>query len=142
MAIYAGRPDLEYEGPTLQADVLISTALESALQSRGKSAPPPISVRALIDTGSTRTVIREGIAQTLGLEPVSSVRVKTASSTETQRDVYSIQLVLPNGPTADLTQAVEMPLQEQGIDVLIGRDILAGAVFVYLGTENTFTLSF
>ena len=54
--------------------------------------------------------------------------------------MYSVQLILPNGSTADLTQAVELPLQEPGIDVLIGRDILSQGMLVYLGTKNEFTL--
>ena len=142
MATYAGRVDLENNGPTIPVDVLVSTALEASLRSLNQMVPDATKAGALIDTGSTVTVIRQGIAQTLGLEPVNTVRIKTASSTEAAQDVYSIQLVLPNGAAAELTQAVEMPLQDQGIDVLIGRDILAKSVFVYLGTENTFTLSF
>lgn len=130
MGVYTGRVDLENGGPLLQVDVLVSTALEDALKARQQRVPSPIKATALVDTGSTRTVIREGIADELGLKPVSTVTAKTASATESQRNVYSIQLVLPNGLTADLTQAIELPLQEQGIDVLIARDILAGAAFV------------
>jgi hypothetical protein len=143
MGIYTGKGSLELDGPLLPVDILPSSALLNALESRQQKTPSPISCTALIDTGTTRTIIREGIAADLDLHPVGRVKARTASSSVEgdPRSIYSIQLVLPNGLTADLTQAVEMPLREPGIDVLIGRDILRHAVFVYIGTENQFTLS-
>lgn len=37
---------------------------------------------------------------------------------------------------------IEAPLQGQNIHALIGRDILAHSVFVYIGYTNLFSLSF
>ena len=36
---------------------------------------------------------------------------------------------------------MEMPLQGQHVQCLIGRDVLADAVLVYLGESNRFSLS-
>jgi len=36
---------------------------------------------------------------------------------------------------------VEAPLESQHISCLIGRDVLARGVFIYLGSGNAFTLS-
>lgn len=116
MPIYSARQDLHYQGPVLTVDILVSTSLERSLLARGERIPTPMNCHALIDTGSTQTVIREGIAETLGLQPAGVVRAKSASAIESQCRTYAIQLVLPNGSTADLDQAVEMPLRDPEID--------------------------
>jgi hypothetical protein len=39
------------------------------------------------------------------------------------------------------TTVIEMPLDDQHVGLLIGRDILARVAFIYLGPSNAFTLS-
>ncbi|MFZ0226565.1 MAG: aspartyl protease family protein [Mycobacterium sp.] len=140
MGLYTGSGDLEHDGPLLAVDLSISSALQRSLEAQKQHVPQSVRCNGLIDTGSSRTVIRLGLARKLRLNPVSTVRARTASGAEEACGVYSVQLILPNGSTADLTQAVELPLQEPGIDVLIGRDILSQGMLVYLGTKNEFTL--
>lgn len=53
---------------------------------------------------------------------------------------YAIRFTLPNDIVVETT-AFEAPLEEQSIEALIGRDVLAQGAFVYLGYSNTFSFS-
>ena len=52
-----------------------------------------------------------------------------------------MRLVFPNNVIANGT-LLEAPLQGQNIQCLIGRDVLAHGVLVYIGYQNLFSLSF
>lgn len=95
----------------------------------------------MVDTGASNTVIKTGIAQQLGLQPVGAIPVNTPSSHNVVLPTYAIRILLPKNMVAQVT-ATEAPLQGQNIEGLIGRDLLQHGVLVYLGTENQFTLSF
>ncbi len=92
----------------------------------------------MIDTGATNTVIRQGIAQQLGLQPVGVTYINTPSSTNVPCYEYLIRLVFPNNVVGETT-AIEAPLKDQHI---LGREVLAHGVFVYIGHSNLFSLSF
>lgn len=96
---------------------------------------------ALIDTGATGTVIQSGIARQLGLNPVGIALINTPSSTNVQCYQYQVTMLFPNNVQVAAT-AIEAPLQGQHIQCLIGRDVLAHGVLVYIGYTNSFTLSF
>ena len=53
---------------------------------------------------------------------------------------YSARLVFPNGTGFDIT-AIETPLPA-GLQMLIGRDVLAKGTFNYEGLSESFTLTF
>ncbi|MFQ5895551.1 MAG: aspartyl protease family protein [Nitrospinota bacterium] len=96
----------------------------------------------MIDTGATGSVIKHGLAAQLGLNPVSVTYITTAMATVPQRClVYLVRLVFPNNVIADLS-VIEAPLRGQHIQFLIGRDLLARGVLVYIGYGNLFSLSF
>ncbi len=52
---------------------------------------------------------------------------------------YSLRVRMPNISVQEVT-AVEMPLQGQGIQCLIGRDILSRGMLIYDGTRGRFKL--
>lgn len=54
---------------------------------------------------------------------------------------YLVQLVFPNNVLYEGT-VIEVPLQGQSVQCLIGRYVLSHAVFVYIGYQNLFSLSF
>jgi len=95
----------------------------------------------MIDTGASASVIRQGVAAQLGLYPIGVSYITTPSSTNVPCNEYLMRFVFPNQVVYEGT-AIETPLQGQNIDCLIGRDILAHAVLVYIGYGNQFTLSF
>jgi hypothetical protein len=67
--------------------------------------------------------------------------VHTASSANVLCDEFAISLILPQGFKVRTT-ALELPLNTQGIDCLIGRDVLAQCVMTYIGPENQVILAF
>ncbi len=95
----------------------------------------------MIDTGATGSVIQHGLPAHLGLHPVGVVLINTPSSTNVACNEYLVRLMFPNNVIVETT-ILEAPLQGQHIQCLIGRDVLAHGVFVYIGYGNLFSLSF
>ena len=96
---------------------------------------------AMIDTGATSSVIRQGLAAQLGLNPVGVTYITTPSSTNVPCPEYLVRFVFPNNVLFETT-VLEAPLQSQNIQCFIGRDVLAHAVLIYIGYGNPFSLSF
>ena len=95
----------------------------------------------MIDTGATVSVVQEGLPAQLGLEPVGITYGNTPSSTNVACHEYLVGLIFPNNVLAEAT-ILEAPLEGQHIQCLIGRDVLAHGVLVYIGYGNLFSLSF
>lgn len=57
---------------------------------------------------------------------------------------YAIRLMFPQhgGGVYDSLVIMEMPLQGQNIQFLLGRDVLRLGVLVYNGPRSSFTLAF
>lgn len=67
--------------------------------------------------------------------------INTPSSTNVACQEYLVRLIFPNNVLVE-TSIIEAPLQGQHIQCLVGRDVLAHGVFVYIGYTNLFSLSF
>lgn len=134
-------PNLQAVGPVVEIKIAVGTAVEAALRKTGSQAPNPVTAVAMIDTGATSSVIRLGLAAQLGLNPVGVTYINTPSSTNVACYEYLVRLVFPNNVVVEAT-VLEAPLQGQHIQCLIGRDVLAHGVFVYIGYGNLFSLSF
>lgn len=110
-----------------------------------KSTIEPIETLAEIDTALARTSIQEGVATSLGLEPVGTTKITTATAPMYEAHVFRIRLVFPDGNVAFEVNAVEVPYlirPKVRIKCLIGRDILKHSVLTYNGLTNMFSLSF
>jgi predicted aspartyl protease len=128
---------LERAGPVIEITVGVPVEREAALRAAGEPVPRPILLPALIDTGSTVTVVRTEVLRGLGL-PMASVRsVHTASQRSVLCDAYLVHLTFPEGHSVE-TEAVGLPLSGQHVDALLGRDVLAGMRLLYLGCFNLF----
>jgi hypothetical protein len=134
-------PNLQQVGPVVEVTLTPSLLY---LQTLNIPLTPQrmVKVLAMIDTGATGTVIQQGIAQRLGLNPVSDTNMTTPSHANSRRLQYDVQLVLPNNVNIGSVLVTEAPLQNQHIQCLIGRDILQHGVLIYIGYSNSFTLSF
>ncbi len=132
--------ELEELGPVLPVRIGVASDLEQSFAASGASVPDPIQLTALIDTGASATVIRRGVASGLGLEPVGVTAIATASSARVWCDEYQVSLHLANGLVFETT-AIEAPLDGHHIECLIGRDVLARSLFIFLGEARTFCLS-
>lgn len=106
------------------------------------SSTKAVKLLAMIDTGATGSVISRGLASTIGINPVGTILINTPSSTNVTCMQFDVQLVFPNNVNIGSIIVTEAPLQGQHIQFLIGRDILQHGVLIYIGYDNSFTLSF
>ncbi|MBZ0253404.1 MAG: aspartyl protease family protein, partial [Candidatus Methylomirabilis sp.] len=99
---------------------------------------------AMVDTGATATVVTPRIVTQLGLSPVGSMSVNTPNAaTPNACYLYDVSVgFLPNRARISSVRVIAATLSGQPIDCLIGRDILAKGILVYIGYDNQFTLSF
>ena len=134
-------PDLQAAGPVVELKLAVGPEVEAAIQAEGQRAGPPIPAVAMIDTGASVSVVREGLPSQLGLHPIGVSNVSTPSSTNIPCYRYLLRLMFPNQVVIE-AMVLELPLRGQHIQCLIGRDVLARAVFVYIGHEGLFSLSF
>lgn len=134
-------PNLQGIGPVVELRIGVGAAIETALREAGVSIPPPVTAIGMIDTSATGSVIRQGLAAQLGLNPVGVTYINTPSSTNVACYEYLVRFVFPNNVIFEST-VIEAPLQGQHIQCLIGRDVLAHGVLVYIGYGNLFSLSF
>ena len=140
-------PGLSYYGPIV--DVLLDAppAAREAMTAAGKDAAGPVGLKALVDTGASCCGLREGVAAQLGLEPVGKKDVLRGGSLRcSNRDEYHLVLSISDD-AAHVVFREEIVLIEDQIgtkdyQMLIGRDVLDQAIFVYHGPRKTFTLSF
>lgn len=134
-------PNLQTVGPVVDLQIAVGSAVETVLRTSGAPIPPPIRTPAMIDTGATGSVIAQGLASRLGLNPIGVTYINTPSSTNVACYEYSVRLIFPNNVLWE-GQVLEAPLQGQHVQCLIGRDVLAQAVLIYIGYGNLFSLSF
>lgn len=134
-------PNLQAVGPVLELQLAVGAGAESALKKSKIQVPSPVRALALIDTGASATVIQQGMAAQLGLNPVGITHIHTPSSTNVRCFEYSVRLLISSNVIVETT-VIEAPLQGQNIQCLIGRDVLAHGVLVYIGYSNLFSLSF
>ena len=124
--------DLLLRGPALAVEVSVPALLAAALTARSIPLPAPQPGSALIDTGASVTAVDMEVLQRLGLPPVATGTVVTPSGSETQ-GVYVVRLTFPGTPIPPLDPMPVMGSQLRGFGhiVLLGRDLLQGALLIY-----------
>lgn len=137
--VVAQVPNLHHEGPVLEVQIYPSRPAIEVWREQDHALPPPVKVKAMIDTGATNTVIRQGIASDLGLNPIGEVKINTPSSVGVPCYQYFVRLAFPNNIIFE-TVVIEAPLRGQNIQCLIGRNVLVHATFIYMGPVNLFSL--
>ena len=139
------------DGPLIDIFVGVSFPRRDALKTAGQVSPNPIRARALIDTGASCSCVDPTILQPLGLAPTGSQSVITPS-TGPQGHIanqYDVCIMIIKSaqqyllvPSLPIVEAVLHLPPVQGIQALIGRDVLANCLLIYDGSENQLTLSF
>lgn len=131
----------------------VSAARHAALTVANQTLPAVATIEALVDTGATSTVVEPAILQALQLSPIGQVATLTPSTggSPVMCDQYDVSLTI-FGPTTssprfnlpNLLVIAAMPnsLSTQGIDALIGRDVLGHCLMHYNGTAGFFTLAY
>jgi hypothetical protein len=106
---------------------------------------PPSAVPrlALLDTGTTRTIIAPQVVQELGLQPTGKMRALVGTMQSGPVQTYCVTLVLPMHGDAGVFPALEVleaPLEDGPIQVLLGLDILCRGVLT-MSYDGHFTFS-
>jgi predicted aspartyl protease len=135
-------PDLHRTGPVCQVRIGVSQPTADLLRQQGKPIPTPVEITALIDTGASGTTVKPEVIRQLQLTPRGVTNICTPSSSAHPCNVYDVSLVFPNGIGVSVITVIEVPLEGQVIQGLIGRDVLAHGILIYSGYTNTFSLSF
>ena len=136
------------DGPTIQVIVGVSKPRYDALTLAGIKIPPPQVARFLIDTGASGTLIDPSILQPLGI-PVSgtgSMMTPSTGGTPHPCNLFDVSLLVPHGQNSyhmltPCVPAIESVLSHQGIDGLLGRDVLQSCLFRYNGTSSFYILA-
>jgi hypothetical protein len=137
---------LTADGPVIEVIVGMTAAEARQRRSAGQTAPPSLTLRALIDTGASQTCIDTGSAQALALTSTGSgsFLIPSLGGPLTLHQ-YEVSLTLLH-PQASFTlftlPVVAAVLAPQGIEVLIGRDMLNRCLYVHDGQAGTWTLGF
>jgi hypothetical protein len=134
-------------GPVIDVHVQISTPRKTAMEAAGIAVPSPVTCRLLIDTGASCTCLDTDVIKSLNLTPSGFTSVHTPSTTANTMhkcNQYDVCLIIPHNAMSRYFHAIpvlESQFSHQGIDGLLGRDVLNGCVFIYNGELGIYTLS-
>jgi len=141
---------LTASGPVVVIAIFVSRPRRMALAAAGLPIPPPVLATMLVDTGASCTCVDPGRLKSLAIPPsgVAHVQSPTTGATPTTANQYDVDIAVvldaANGRFhyVDTLPVIESHLAAQGIDGLLGRDVLSQGLLIFNGTAKTFTLSF
>lgn len=128
--------------------IALSAPRAQAILGAGQTPALPQLANLLIDTGASHTSIDQRFVGLLGLQATGSMMMHTPSTGSIPQavDTFDVGIVVNGiaGATHVLPahSVIACDFSGQGIDGLLGRDILAGARLTYSGPDNGFYLSF
>ena len=140
----------QQSGPVITALFSVSAERRDALTRANQPIPKEVDIRALVDTGASCTCVDPSVIQLLQLTPTGNVPVNTPTTGNDPVDVdqYDVSLIIP-GATADHSPfyletlpVLCTDLARQGIQALIGRDVLKHCILSYNGDMEWFSLSY
>jgi hypothetical protein len=140
------------QGPLFQVGVIVSAARRAALTAAGVAIPNLVLANLLIDTGASMTSIDSVVISKLGISATGTANILTPSTGTTPHvaSTYDVGLFFVDGAGGGAANSKLIPAipvldgnyASQGIDGLIGRDILAQGRLIYSGVDQTVWLSF
>jgi hypothetical protein len=136
-------------GPLINLLIGISLPRSTAMKAAGLPVPTYVHGTFLIDTGASCTCVDPYLVAPLSLVPTGSVPIQTPSTAGRPHmcNQYDASLFFPNAGAAsgffiDALPVIETELRGQGIDGLIGRDVLDRCTLIYNGTAATLCLAY
>jgi len=135
-------------GPLIQVFIGVSTPRSDALKAAGLPVPSAVVGTFLIDTGASCTCIDPTLINKLGIPASGSCPISTPSTQGTphQCNLYDVMMFVPNadggGHFIEAMPVVETSLISQGIEGLIGRDVLDTCLLVYNGVTGHYSISY
>lgn len=137
-------------GAILELYVHVTVHKLASIAAANLPIPSPVLVRGLIDSGASGTCLDLTVIRQLGLQPTGSVPVHTASTAGAPQLRYQFDVALWLAPQPGAKPhnirltipVIEADLAGQGIELLIGRNVLDQCLFVYDGPSSRVTLAF
>lgn len=134
-------------GPIIPVGVWFS---ESARASAETASSVKMRIaQALIDTGASCSVVDPSLIEPLGIKPVSVSKAHTPSTDgkPISIPVYDVSIYLVDNEKTSKVWERSFPvmcanLRAQGIDMLLGRDVLAECLLIYDGRFGSCTIAF
>ena len=138
-------------GPLVQIVLAPEKAAAAALAASGKTVPPPITTKFMVDTGAQRTIVDDRLAQKFGLPPIRYDSIVGVSGKPEDRPVYRMTIGISMSASGEgkalgriefSTDVVGMasppaPTLHSG---LLGRDFLRHVEFKYHGLNGMFEI--
>jgi hypothetical protein len=127
--------------------ISVSAPYADLLKKGAKPVPTPIRVRLLLDTGAKSTCLDPSIFKSLSLSPTGTTFIRTPSTGQVPFacNTYDVSITILH-TSAHLFRGslpvMEADFRAQGIDGLLGRDVLSDCLVIYDGPGQSFTLSF
>ncbi len=100
-----------------------------------------IEIKAVWDTGATSTVITHKIARLLDLKPIGKTTVFGVNS-QTIANCYMVDIGLPNNIVFRNFEVTECDLNSDGIDILVGMDIIQKGDFTITNAKGKTVFTF
>lgn len=138
-------------GAVIDSLIGVCAERQKLLTKHGFAVPPPVPVRALIDTGASISGCSAEVFHKLDLKPVEQLQILTPSTridAPHTCDLFQVSWSLVAGGAPHLfAPSLRVIVADgfhptEGIDALIGRDILARCAFEYWGPDDRFQFSF
>lgn len=136
-------------GPIVYAFVGLSAPHREVLTATGRSLPTSNLGRFLIDTGASGSAVDPGMLDGLDLRPTGAITVHTPSTEgrPISMAMFDVSILIPAGEHDAPLYIPAIPVsasgfKAQGIDGLLGRDVLAQCLLSYNGRIGSFTLAF
>lgn len=132
---------LKFNGLTsvLSTDCGVCEAFDPKLLQEGQKHPIINGYKAIWDTGATRTCISQKIVNELKLSPIGFCSNQTAAGLA-QAEIYVVNILLPMNVAIPMLTVTRCDLD--GIDVLIGMDVISKGDFSITNVEGKTTFSF
>jgi hypothetical protein len=110
--------------------------------------PPPVELKALVDTGARRSCIEASAARSFGVYPNKQCKLRGLGTSWAWHDVYEFHLAILNesGHTIWEKEKQELVAVDEMVcaryNLIVGRDILGLGTFVYYGRRDEIRLQF
>ena len=133
--------------PLIDVDIGVAQARAEQLIKAKWPVPPLVRARLLIDSGASSTNIDSKIILALAIPPRGITQIHTPSTgvTPHSASLFDISLqvsVPPQTMRFPALLTVGSDFSASGIDGLLGRDVLANALWVYDGVAKRYSLCF
>jgi predicted aspartyl protease len=133
---------LQQRGSVVQVSVTLEQTFAAALAQQSKPVPPPVTGLALIDTGASNTCIDDETAQSMNLPIIDVGSMHSASHIKAPSNIYPVTVeIIGFRIHFQSPRTMGAALKEQGLLMLLGRDVLQRCTLFYNGPTGQITLS-